>query len=248
MHHIMQKLWRQTYLKKHIFVENKPVELRWQRMFDECGDSGSGSKELQFSCTQACRAQTHQSIFTCPRSEPYLLTLLCMLRQYRLWPQPVLCSCTAASGQNPVFPAFMHWRLRVKWDTNWCQYMCVISWATELLWVCLLKSCSKRWAARCSRNSAMSTHFWQTKRVTVQASENIWRCRCLVNLSLPSSCGYRGASHLCLCSQLYVRTCWCQRRIIQELAFTIIHVSSPLRRPSLDVAFLTDPAFYCTAM
>lgn len=142
----------------------------------------------------------------------------------------------------------MHWRLRVKWDPNWCQYMCVISWATELLCVCLLKSCSKRWAARCSRNSAMSTHFWQTKRVTVQASENIWRCRCLVNLSLPSSCGYWGASHLCLCSQLYVRTCWCQRRIIQELAFTIIHVSSPLRRPSLDVAFLTDPTFYCTAM
>lgn len=137
----------------------------------------------------------------------------------------------------------MHWRLRVKWDTNWCQYMCVISWATELLCVCLLKTCSKRWAARCSRNSAMSTHFWQTKRVTVQASENIWRCRCLVNLSLPSSCGYWGASHLCLCSQLYVRTCWCQRRIIQELAFTIIHVSRPLRRPSLDVAFLTDPAF-----
>lgn len=240
MQHIMQKLWRQTYLKKRIFVENKPVELRWQRMFDACGDSGSGSKELQFSCPQACRAQTHQSIFTCPKSEPYLLTLLCMLWQWHLWPQPAPCSCTAASGQNPVFPAFMHWRLRVKRDTNWCQYTCVISWATELLCVCLLKSCSKRRAARCSRNSATST---QTKRVTVQASENIWRCRCLANLSLPSSCGYWGASHLCLCSQLYVRTCRCQRRRIQEL-----HVSSPLRRPSLDVAFLTDPAFYCTAL
>lgn len=154
MHHIMQKLWRQTYLKKHIFVENKPVELRWQRMFDECGDSGSGSKELQFSCTQACRAQTHQSIFTCPRSEPYLLTFACY---DSIASDPSQCcvralrrvvkiqffqhSCTDASGLNET-----------QTDVNIC------AWLAEQLSYCVCVCLSR--VQRDGRPGAAGTARW----------------------------------------------------------------------------------------